>query len=234
MPTRLLTPRDFNPLHKGPTMWQHLHPSAKTWAPLRYTPAPQKAAASRQAAGKGAGTQRKEITFSRQQAKGKFEAITQSPSPDLWPLRAGFHLWKTINSFLQGSKLQALRIPAISTQQDTGTEGMPSALNFKSRFPEIKTNQSWHWQERGAVSSQGSSDGRCPLGTHLTKGPLWWEQLFDSWMSLAEQGLWACFPSPGSPIALGWLVGDTSSPATVQRLTTQTTKDRFPEWGEQD
>lgn len=35
-------------------------------------------------------------------------------------------------------------------------------------------------------------------------------------------------------MALGWLVGDTSSPATVQHLTMPVTKDRFPEWAEQD
>lgn len=111
---------------------------------------------------------------------------------------------------------------------------MPSALNFKSCFPATKTNQSCHAQERGVVSNQDSSDGRCPLGTHLIKGPLWWERLFDSEMSLAKQGIWARFPSPGSPIALGWLAGDTSSLATVQHLTTEMTKDRFPEPAEQD
>lgn len=147
---------------------------------------------------------------------------------------AGFHLWKTINPFFQGSKLQTLRRPAIAHSRTLALKEL-LLLWILSRISQKPRQINPGIDRKGEllVAKTALMDD-VPWEPTSPKALLWWEQLFDTQMSLAKQAPWACFPSPGSPIAVGWLVGDTSSPATVQRLTTQTTKARFPEWAEQD
>lgn len=85
MSTRLLTLRDLNALHKG---HEYLWQCGSIYIPwpsyeLCYHMHLHCRKLQGEAAGKGARTQRKEITFSWQQAKGRFGARAQAPSPDL-------------------------------------------------------------------------------------------------------------------------------------------------------
>lgn len=82
---RLLTLRDLNALHKG---HEYLWQCGSIYIPwpryeLCYHMHLHCRKLQGEAAGKGARTQRKEITFSWQQAKGRFGARAQAPSPDL-------------------------------------------------------------------------------------------------------------------------------------------------------